>query len=125
MNALIKMNADVHTTGTVYADGPVIVQGVDIKAEIERLGRELVSLDEKCAARADEVFYFVLQRFQLKEGERTVISEILDHMKSITDSAARLQFVASTLHQLNPITAIAIAVLLKGIQYMTLKVERE
>lgn len=119
------MNAEITTNGTVYANGPVIVQGMDIKAELVRLRSDITHLDEKCAARADEVFYFVLEKFQLKEKDKGAIQLILDHLKSLTDAASRLQFIASALTQLDPVTAIAVAVLLRHVKDLKLVITRE
>ena len=109
----IIINADVIANGTVYANGPVIVQGVDIKAELENLQGELASLDQKYEKRVDDVFYFVLRNYEMKEDDRTKIQNALKTLVSITDWAGRVQVIQSLVKVISPALSIWITYLIK------------
>jgi len=113
MGAPITMNGDVIANGTVYANGRVIVQGIDIKAEIERLSGDLRSLDLKHAQRVDDAVYFVIQNFELRPEEGTALRNAMRTADAIADQAGRLQFWVSFVTQINPLLAVSIVTLTK------------
>lgn len=107
------MNADIIANGTVYANGPVIVQGVDIKAELEKLQKDVVRLDQKYEKRVDDVFYFVLNNYEMRGDDRLKINNLISSLKSIVDWGSRVQFIYSVLKNLDPILSIMIMQLIK------------
>lgn len=113
MPNLIEMNADIVANGTVYANGPVIVQGVDIKAELEKLQKDIVNLDQKYEKRVDDVFYFVLNNYEMREDDRSKINNAISGFKTIVDWGSRLQFISSVLKTLDPALSIMITQLIK------------
>ena len=107
------MNADIVANGTVYANGPVIIQGVDIKTELERTQRDIINLDQKYEKRVDDVFYFVLKNYEMREDDRSKINNIISSLKTISDWGSRLQFIYGVLKTLDPVLSIMIAQLIK------------
>lgn len=120
---LIEMNADIIANGTVYANGPVIVQGVDVKLELEKLQDELTGLDQKYEKRVDDVFYFVLNHYETKEEDRSKIRNVLKSLETITDWGGRLQFIQSVLKTIDPVLSIMIVQLIKYADVIKIPVE--
>lgn len=122
-NVLMELNGDLVANGTVYANGPVIIQGVDIKMELEKLQSDLVTLDLKYEKRVDDVFYFVLQKCELKPEERSAIENTLAAFKITTDWAGRVQLIAALFKAVHPFLAIFMSNLLKYADGIRLVIE--
>ncbi len=119
----MELNGDLVANGTVYANGPVIIQGVDIKMELEKLQSDLVTLDLKYEKRVDDVFYFVLQKCELKPEERSAIENTLAAFKITTDWAGRVQLIAALFKAVHPFLAIFMSNLLKYADGIRLVIE--
>lgn len=114
MNNKMTINADVEANGTVYANGPVFVMGMDIKSEIEKLKIELENIKEHKPEEVERVVNLLLEKYDLLPKEKSELKVALDTAIKITDWVARIQFWYDTLKLIsNPFLLHIILVLIR------------
>jgi predicted butyrate kinase (DUF1464 family) len=111
----ITMNAPLTTNKPIYANGPVYIMGMDIKAEIERIKKELEQIKEYEPEKIEKIVKQLLE----KEGiisstEKSKLKVALETFKEITDLAEKVKFWYEILSKINnPFLHYLIIVLLK------------
>lgn len=86
------MNADVVANGTVYANGPVFVMGMDIKAEIEKVKNQLEEIKKHKPEEIEKVILLLVEKSEFSQEEKSSLKKAFDTAIKITDWASRIQF---------------------------------
>lgn len=108
------MNADVIANGTVYANGPVFVMGMDIKAEIEKIKSQLEEIKKHKPEEIEKVILLLVEKSEFSQEEKGNLKKAFDTAIKITDWASRIQFWYETLKLIqNPFLLHTIITLVK------------
>ena len=97
----MRINVDSNGREEVIVNGKLILQGIDVKAEIEENKKSIKTVIEKCDD-LEGFIRFILYNFELKSEDKSSFEKALDMIKQGAEISGVIGFILPIILTLSP-----------------------
>jgi len=99
----VRVGGDLEVTGTVYAYGPVFVEGINVKEKFEELEERLNKITSEDLPLLESNIEKILSDFPVIGETKSSLEKLLEYIKAGKDLVEIIRFIKVVWIQIGPI----------------------